>query len=160
MNQNKFTFESEELVVDWISFKFQSLDEFAMEKIARYLYQIGINSYKEYRKLAKPVKEPIFVTHKNQNQVLFVYEAPYWKGTLLHFSGSNARLFYSLIKNDFIDWQIFSSGVLSRFDLNYSRFSRTIHKDQISTMQFLQNCQSYIAQNKSKKVQLEKNSKG
>ena len=37
-------FESENLVVDWISFKFQHLDNFTKTEIANYLLKIGFNS--------------------------------------------------------------------------------------------------------------------
>jgi hypothetical protein len=98
MKQNKLSFESENLVVDWISFKFQFLDNFAQTKLAEYLFKIGFNSYQESGKLAKPVKESIFVSSKNKFQVLFVYEAPYWKGNYVQFSGASATCFYSLVK--------------------------------------------------------------
>ena len=36
MNQNNLTFYSENLVVDWISFKFQHLEDSTKKKIANY----------------------------------------------------------------------------------------------------------------------------
>lgn len=53
---NKLSFESENLVVDWISFKFQYLEDSTKTKIANYLFKIGFNSYHESGKLAKPIK--------------------------------------------------------------------------------------------------------
>jgi hypothetical protein len=100
MNQNKLSFESENLVVDWIGFKFQDLDNFAQTKLAKYLFKIGFNSYQESAKLAKPIKESIFVSSKNKFQVLFVFEAPYWKGIYVQFSGVSATYFYSLVKQN------------------------------------------------------------
>jgi hypothetical protein len=64
MQQNKFTFQSQNLIVDWISFKFQYLDNPTMMKIANYLLKIGFNSYQESGKLAKPVKKSILVSSK------------------------------------------------------------------------------------------------
>jgi len=78
MNQNKLSFESEKLTVDWIRFKFQSLNNFAQTKLAEYVFNLGFNFYQESGKSAKPVKESIFVSSKNKFQVLFVYEALYW----------------------------------------------------------------------------------
>ena len=98
MNQNKFTFQSQNLVVDWISFKFQHLEDSTKTKIANYLFQLGFNSYQESGKLAKPIKESILVSSKNKFEVLFVREVPYWKGNILQFSGSNATRFYSLVQ--------------------------------------------------------------
>jgi len=125
MNQNNITFDSENLVVDWISFKFQHLEDSAKKKIANYLFKFGFNSYQESGKLAKPVKESIFVSSKNKFQVLFVHEAPYWKGTCVHFSGASATFFYSLVKQTLINWEFFSSAILGRFDVNYPRKKKT-----------------------------------
>jgi hypothetical protein len=116
MNQNKLSFQSENLVVDYISFKFQHFDEFTQEEITNYLFNLGFNSYQESGKLAKPIRESVLVNPKNRFEVCFVGDNSYWQGTLLHFSGYNALYFYSLVQKQLIDWTIFSSAVLSRFD--------------------------------------------
>jgi hypothetical protein len=67
MNQNKLTFQSENLVVDWISFKFQYLEDSTKTKIANYLFKLGFNSYQESGKLARPIKESILVSPENLN---------------------------------------------------------------------------------------------
>jgi hypothetical protein len=157
MNQNKFSFESENLVVDYISFKFQYLDNFTQTEIANYLLKLGFNSYQESGKLAKPIQEPILVNKTCSYKAVFVHRAPFWEGTVLHFSGPNASVFYSLVQKKLIDWKIFSSGILSRFDLYYSRNNKT--DDKSSTRDFLQDCQKQLEQT-NKNVQLEKNSKG
>jgi len=125
MNQNKIIFKDANLTVDWIGFKFQNLDNFARTKLAEYLFEIGFNSYQESGKLAKPVKESIFVSSKNKFQVLFVHETPYWKGTCVHFSGASATFFYSLVKQTLINWEFFSSTILGHFDVNYARKKKT-----------------------------------
>ena len=157
MNQNKLTFKDENITVDWIGFKFQNLDNFAQTKLAEYLFKIGFNSYQESGKLAKPIKEFILVSSKNKFQVLFVHEAPYWKGTSVYFSGASATFFYSLVKQTSINWEFFSSAILGRFDLNYVRKNKT--DDKISVRQFLENCQTKLMQT-NKNISLEKNSKG
>ena len=157
MNRNKLTFKDENITVDWIGFKFQNLDNFAQTKLAEYLFKIGFNSYQESGKLAKPIKESILVSSKNKFQVLFVHEAPYWKGTFVYFSGASATFFYSLVKQTSINWEFFSSAILGRFDLNYARKNKT--NDKISVRQFLQNCQTKLMQT-NKNISLEKNSKG
>ena len=157
MNRNKLTFKDENITVDWIGFKFQNLDNFAQTKLAEYLFKIGFNSYQESGKLAKPIKESILVSSKNKFQVLFVHEAPYWKGTSVYFSGASATFFYSLVKQTSINWEFFSSAILGRFDLNYARKNKT--NDKISVRQFLQNCQTKLMQT-NKNISLEKNSKG
>ena len=45
MNQNKLSFESEKLTVDWIRFKFQSLNNFAQTKLVEYVFNLGFNFY-------------------------------------------------------------------------------------------------------------------
>ncbi len=157
MNQNKFSFESENLVVDYISFKFQYLDNFTQTKIANYLLKLGFNSYQESGKLAKPRKESILVSSQNKYEVLFVADNPYWDGTILHFSGLNAKTFYSLIKQELVSWKLFSSATLGRFDLYFSRKNK--REDKISVREFFENCQRQLKQ-ANKNVSLEKNSKG
>ena len=97
------------------------------------------------------------MSSKNKFQVLFVHEAPYWKGTSVYFSGASATFFYSLVKQTSINWEFFSSAILGRFDLNYARKNKT--DDKISVRQFLQNCQTKLMQT-NKNISLEKNSKG
>ena len=157
MNQNNLTFYSENLVVDWISFKFQHLEDSTKKKIANYLFKFGFNSYQESGKLAKPVKESILVSSNNQFEVCFVENNSYWQGTLLNFPGSNANFFYTLIQNGFIHWKSFSSGILCRFDLYYSRKNKS--QDKISGKDFLENCQTKMKQI-NKNFSLEKNRKG
>lgn len=143
--------------MDWIGFKFQNLDSFGQTKLAKHLFKIGFNSYQESGKLAKPIKEPILVSSNNKFQVLFVNEGPYWKGTYVHFSGTNAACFYSLIKQNLIKWELFYSAILGRLDLNYLRKNKT--DDKLSTTEFLENCQRKLIQT-NKNISLEKNSKG
>jgi len=157
MTQNKLSFESENLVVDYITFKFQYLDNRNQTRIAKYLFQLGFNSYQESGKLAKPIKESILASANNQFEVRFVGNNSHWQGTLLNFSGSSAYFFYSLTKKGFIDWEIFSSGVLCRFDLYYSRKNKS--QDKISGKDFLENCQTKFKQI-NKNFSLEKNRKG
>ena len=109
MKQNKLTaketisFESENLVVDYITFKFQDLNNLHQTRIAKYLFQLGFNYYQESGKLAKPIKEPIFVHSKNKFQVCSIRNNSYWGGTLLNISGSNAAFFYRLVQEKYID---------------------------------------------------------
>ena len=157
MKENKLTFQSQNLIVDYITFKFQDLDNLHQTRIAKYLFQLGFNSYQESGKLAKPIKEPILVNPKNQFEVCFVGDNYYWGGTLLHFSGNNATRFYFFAKKQIIDWTIFSLAVLSRFDLYYLRQNQI--EDKISSNNFLHNCYNKLKQT-NKNVSLEKNRKG
>ena len=153
----RFTFEFENLVVDYISFKSQYLEDSTKIKMANYFFKIGFNSYQESGKLAKPIKEPIFVNSKNIFEVYFVGDNSYWCGTLLNIPGSKAARFYSLVQKKSIDWRIFSSAVLSRFDLYFDRNYKIA--DKISVREFLDNCQKNIKQ-KNQNISLEKNTRG
>lgn len=153
----RVNFKSEDLVVDYISFNFQKLEDSKQTKIADSLEKIGFNSYQQSGKLAKPIKEPILVDSKTQFETLFVKEGPYWDGTILHFSGSNANRFYSLVQKKLVNWKIFYSATLGRFDLYYSRNNKST--DKISVKDFLENCQRELKQT-NKNFSFEKNRKG
>ena len=156
MNPTKLSFESENLQVDYISFKFQE-SHCDQNKIAKYLFNLGFNSYQQSGKLSKPVQERMLVNSKNQFAILFVNDHSYWKGTLLQFSGLNASQFYFLAKQNIIDWKIFDTVTLSRFDIYYSRENNK--QDKISSADFLENCYKKIKQT-NKNVTLEKNRLG
>lgn len=72
MNQNQFSFQSQHLDVDWISFKFQDLEEIRERKMTTYLLKLGFNSYHQSGKLVKPVKESIQVNAQNRFEVLLL----------------------------------------------------------------------------------------
>jgi len=157
MNQNKLSFDSENLIVDWISFKFQKLENSTQRKIANYLFKLGFNSYQESGKLAKPIKELILVNSKNKFEVLFVKKGPYWDDTTVHFSGLNGKIFYSLIKQELIHLKLFSSATLGRFDFYYSQNNKRDGK--ILIREFFENCQRQLKQT-NKNISFEKNTRG
>lgn len=157
MTLNKYSFKSENLVVDYITFKFQYLDNLQQTIITKYLLKLGFNSYQQSGKLAQPIKESLRFSSKNQFEVSFVTDNAYWRGTLLNFPGLNANHFYTLVKSKSIDWRIFSSAVLSRVDLYFSRHNKT--DDQIEVIEFLHDCYRKINLRKNN-VSLEKNQRG
>ena len=62
-------FQSQKLVVDYISFKFQHLDNFKQKEIINYLFKLGFNSYQQSAKLAQPIKESLRFSSKNKFDV-------------------------------------------------------------------------------------------
>ena len=100
MKENKVTFQSDNLVVDYITFKFQDLDNLHQSRIANYLFQPGFNSYQQSGKLDKPIQESILINSKNKYEVLFIEERSYWKGTTFQFSEFNATLFYNFVQKN------------------------------------------------------------
>ena len=154
---SKFSFKSEDLVVDYITFKFQDLNNLQQTRITNYLFKLGFNSYQQSGKLAQPIKESLRFSSKNKFEVSFVIDNSYWQGTLLNFPGLNANHFYTLVKSKSIDWRIFSSAVLSRFDLYFSRNNKT--DDKIEVIEFLHDCNRKLNLRKNN-VSLEKNQRG
>ena len=67
---------------------------------------------------------------------------PHWKGIAVAFPDDSGAYFYKLAKNKQIQWDLFNSGILSRFDLNYLR---PLQSDEVhSVTQFLRTSQEEI----------------
>lgn len=112
--QEKLNFQSEKIYVDWISFKFQSLEIASQRKLVNYLFELSFNCFVQSGKLSTLENKELKVSRLNPNSVLFVKDGP-----LLHFSGKNAKQFYQYAKTNSINWNLFSNAVLSRLDLCY-----------------------------------------
>lgn len=134
MTQNKLTFESESLVVDYISFNIQGLvDRKQVKRIAKHFFQIlGFNS--TFAKGSTGKEEDLFVDSRNQHRVSFRYYlyAPeyttYWSGTKVGFSVKNATQFYNIIKQQKFYWNLSSTNI-GRFDYYYFRPITDAHTD-------------------------------
>lgn len=96
MNQQEHSFQSQKLIIDWISFKFQDLSYDTKTQISDYLFNLGFNTYQQSGKLSKPIKEEILLNSKNKFEAYFVQDNSYWKGISVHFSSTNAAFFYGL----------------------------------------------------------------
>ena len=127
MKQNKLTFESEDLVVDWIGFNIQGLlNRKQVERIAKYLFEnFRFNSTFAIGHQGK--QETMFSNVKNKYQVYFRayrYSDIYWDGIKIDFSGRNGYQFYKLIVANKVDWKRFNHEKnlrLSRLDLCYRK---------------------------------------
>ena len=157
MKHNKLSFESEKLVVDYISFNIQGLiDRKQVKRIAKYLFQIfGFNS--TFAKGSTGKEEDLFFDFRNQYQVSFrqleydPLSKSFWEGTTIHFSGINAAQFYKIIQAQKFDWNILKSknASLGRIDLHYFRKSKiTDQSDQLEL--FMEKCSQRI-RDKSKR---------
>ena len=125
MNPNKLTFESENLVVDYISFNISGCTD--PEPIANYLSEFGFNSI---LKSNEKTRAKVLISKiENYHDVTFVksnYDPlsnSYWDGLSVRFSGKDGNYFYQLIKRKLIDWAVFdlASTNLGRFDLHFLR---------------------------------------
>jgi hypothetical protein len=133
VNQNKLTFESENLVVDYISFNIAGCID--TEPIANYLSEFGFNSV--LKESFKAKSEVLVFKITNKYNVDFIKSSynpqsqSFWTGLTLKFSDEHGKYFYSLVKNKLIDWCIFDLFFinLGRFDFYYFRKSKPTEDD-------------------------------
>jgi hypothetical protein len=59
MNQNKLTFESEGLTVNYVTFNFEQLNESRKAHLINYFYKLRFNSYDTDRKYRNAFDESI-----------------------------------------------------------------------------------------------------
>lgn len=142
MNQKSLNFQSQNLVVDWISFKSSNQNiEVEKKKIAHYFYGLGFNSYQ----IVNSSNNPIFENSTNKVEMFFDNSHKYWLGTILSFRGSNAKYFYELVQDGLIDWKIFQSMVLNRFDIYFSE--KIMNKNSETLRLFFQQCETKLEKN-------------
>lgn len=67
--KEKGNFQSEKIDVNWISFKFQSLEIKSQSNLVNYLFELGFNSYVQSGKLIKSEKKDLKVNH---NKITFL----------------------------------------------------------------------------------------
>ena len=130
MKENRLSFESENLFIDYISFNVQN--PFDPEPLAKYCFKkFGFNSTLE----ADGLKETLFDKKKNQYRIRFwrLHYDPakkqFWDGTQIIFAGQNGAYLYSLIKNNKFDWKYLTveSATIGRLDLTFFRPSEESH---------------------------------
>lgn len=121
MNQNKLTFESENLVVDFLRFNLQFIDKYEIKKITEYLSKhyscnsVFIDQKKTYslsKKAGFTCKAKFLTSHTK-----------HWIGTRLEFEGGHASKFYPMIKENLLNWECMDLGNtnLGRIGLYYDR---------------------------------------
>ena len=83
---NKFSFKSENLVVDYFEFKFDALSEYRKQKIVEFFCKLGFNSFDVDKKYRESRSTPIQINSNNQYQIQFVVNiSMYWNGVCLVF---------------------------------------------------------------------------
>jgi hypothetical protein len=167
MNQNKFTFESKNLTVDWIGFNIQGFVD--VRPIAKYLFQnFGFNSTIAKRINGKWKSESLNYASQNRFQVSFrqhEYDPEaksFWVGTKISFSGKNAAQIYSYIQRHEFDWTIFNPYKikLGRFDLCYFRETKPTEQKGDLELFMEESCQKIRAKSKRRHPSWRRNSKG
>ena len=69
MKENKLTFQSQNLIVDYLEFKFNVLPEFIKQKIVLSFFKLGFNSFDVDKKYHDPIQTRIQTNSKNQYQI-------------------------------------------------------------------------------------------
>jgi len=163
MTENKLSFQYQNLVVDWIGFNIEGFNDIEqIKQIAEYLFQnFGFNSTLNFK--SQKQQEILFFKSKNKNQVYFTeykYSDMYWNGIKIDFSGNKAAQIYKHIQEQKLDWNIFKSANLSRFDLYYFRKAQnTDQKEQLE--KFFSDSISKLAKiNKKNNCRLDLSTKG
>ena len=72
MKENKLTFQSQNLIVDYLEFKFNVLPEFIKQRIVQSFFKLGSNSFDVDKKYRDPVQDSIQTNSNNQYQIQFV----------------------------------------------------------------------------------------
>ena len=157
MKENRLSFVSENLVVDYISFNIPGSDN--TESIAKYLFE-KFNFNSTFTKGQNGTTYDWFYLNRNQHQVSFrqlEYDPSFqsfWEGTTIHFSGTNAAQFYKIIQAQKFDWNILKlkNVSLGRIDLHYFRKSKiTDQSEQLEN--FMEKCcQRIRAKSKRRKA--------
>jgi hypothetical protein len=97
MMLNKLTFESEGLIVDYVTFNFEQLNESRKADLVNYFYKLGFNSYDTDRKYRNAFDESIKYNSKNLYQIRFRKNiTPHWKDTAVAFPMIVELLFRNL----------------------------------------------------------------
>jgi len=132
MNQRKMTFESENLVVDWLSFNIQGLTgEANLRRIADHLSRYFTPSIL----MSNGSKMGYVGLRKKYRVSLMEWTGKSWVGSQIIFSGENATYFYKLVKSQKFDWEILKVDQctlsLGRIDLCFSRSNDFSHTTKL-----------------------------
>ena len=165
MNENKLSFDSENLVVDYISFNISGLVD--PEPIANYFSEsLSFNSV--LKETFKGKSEDLIFEIRNRYKVSFIKSSynpdsnSYWTGMTVKFSGKNGQYFYSLVQKKLIDWCIFdlSCTNLGRFDLYYFRKFNPIDQDDFPESFMENSCEKVNSKSKRKKASWKRTPRG
>lgn len=128
-SMTNISFNSEDLVVDWISFNLAGLTDITL-LTHRLLPYFNVSVVTENQSQIN-----FYNCRDSYNVLLRQYRKTYWVGTQIIFSGKNGAYFYKLIKTHKFDWSILNfdghSLSLSRVDLCFSRSNDLDHTSKL-----------------------------
>ncbi|MFT5791644.1 MAG: hypothetical protein ACI9LI_000981 [Saprospiraceae bacterium] len=138
MARTDYSFDYYKLSVDYITFNFQEVSLYHPNiiELIEYLSKLGFNSIQTFRTKIKKENKHLKVCKTNSFKAYFIED--YHTRISISFSGVNANQFYQLIRNQLIDWKLFSPNTVSRFDLAYDR--EILAEDKPLADKFLDHC--------------------
>lgn len=165
---NQLTFKSEQFAVDYITLNVSNSNLVNLNSLAVYLSKFGFNSICKANE--KDTGKVIVNQKKNPYKVIFVESSynprdkKYWDGVYIRFSGSNARHFYSMLKEQTMKIQLFplvqKNIELGRFDIHYNLFELSIYQTTL-IKEFLENCKKkYLQKYPLEEVEIKRTKKG
>ncbi len=111
MTLNKFSFKSEDLVVDYFELKFDALSEYTKQQIVEFFFKLGFNSFDVDKKYRESRSTEIRTNYKNPYKIQFVVNvSTHWDGVCMVFPAKSAAFFYHLLKEKKIDWNLFPAA--------------------------------------------------
>lgn len=167
MNQNKLTFDTENLGVYWVGFKIESSTD--LEPIAKYLFEsLEFNSTIAKRINGKWKFKSLNYDKLNKFQVSFrrydynLEFKTYWVGTKLYFSGNNGAHFYKSIKIQSLNLDIFDLQLtnFTRLDITYFTELKTTNQTESIKAFMKKSSQKIYAKSKIRKAKCNINRKG
>ena len=72
MKEDRLSFQSQNLIVDYLEFNFNVLPESIKQKIFQSFFKLGFNSFNVDKKYRDPIPDSIQTNFKNQYQIQFV----------------------------------------------------------------------------------------
>ena len=159
MNQNKFSFQSQKLKVDFLTFSF-SMKYFNNQKFAKYFFEShGFNCFVSEGNTRKYV-QTLFYDPEIKDTLII--RLNYWKQIVVEFPGTSGQKLYQLAKLKSINWEFFYLASLTRIDLCFD-YKKTPFFDPLIFDKFLLKSREQILRSiqiRTKNIKLIDNSRG
>ena len=159
MNQNKFSFQSQKLKVDFLTFSF-SMKYFNTQKFAKYFFEShGFNCFVSEGNSRRYV-QTLFYDPKTKDTLII--RLNYWKQIVVEFPGTSGQKLYQLAKLKSVNWEFFYLASLTRIDLCFD-YKKTPFFDPLIFDKFLLKSREQILRSiqiRTKNIKLINNSRG
>jgi len=161
MNQEKMTFKSHKLQVDFLTLSMENVSNIKkIQEFANYLFKnSGFNCFLSEGNTRK-ITQTLFQNLATKDTAII--RINYWRVTVIEFPGQSGQKLYQLLKSRQLDWKFFprQSLNLTRFDLCYPLI-KTDTFDSRELDQFLIESRKHILdKTQTRTVKLINNKKG